>query len=127
MGAMGGCASCSSRRQSDEISVKTYSPYLKQYDTDAASQFLLFYDMGGTNAISFQDGVSPNSDYSGTRDTVLSQSAPSVNFGGDFALYVDGDDPPGSGKDLSTLLYWDISGIPQGSSSRRSQHRVECV
>lgn len=102
--------------EGDEISVKTYSPTLNQYDTDTNSQFLLFYDMGGTNAISFQDGVGPNSDYFGTRDTVLSQSAPSVNFGSDLALYVDGDDPPGSGKDLSTLLNWDISTIPIGSA-----------
>jgi hypothetical protein len=101
---------------SDEISVTTYSPYLKQYDTDTNSQFLLYYDMGGTNTISFQDGVWPSSDYFGTRDTVLSQSAPSSNFGSDLALYVDGDDPPGSGKDLSTLLYWDISAIPPGSA-----------
>jgi PKD repeat protein len=101
---------------SDEINVKTYSPYLKQYDTDTNSQFLLFYNMGGTNAISFQDGVWPNPDYSGTRDTVLLQNAPSANFGSDLALYVDGDDPSGSGKDLSTLLYWDISAIPLGSA-----------
>ena len=100
----------------DEISVKTYSPTLNQYNTGANSQFQLFYDMGGTHSISFQDGRWPDSDYSGTRDTVLSQYAPSTNFGSDPALYLDGDDPPGAGKDLSTLLYWDVSAIPLGST-----------
>ena len=112
---------------SDEISVMTYSPYLNQYDTDSNSQFSLFYDMGGTTAISFQDGIWPNSDYSGTRDTVLSQNAPSANFGSDLVLYVDGDDPSGSGKDLSTLLYWDVSAIPIGSAVKGASIALNVV
>ena len=104
--------------EKNEIQVDTYSPWLNQYETDSNSQFVLPYDMGGLsalNTISFQDGVSPGPSYFGTIDTVLSQNEPNTNFGNDFSLYVNGDDPPGSGDDLSTLLYWDISSIPIGS------------
>jgi len=105
--------------ETNEIRVKTYSPWLDQYETDPNSQFALSYDMGGLGSsdaiINFQDGLSPEPGYFGTLDTVLSQNDPSINYSGDIALYVDGDDPPGSGTDLSTLLYWDISAIPAGS------------
>ena len=106
----------------NEIRVETYSPWLNQYQTDPDSQFKLSYDMGGLGnsdvTISFQDGVSPESGYLGTRDTVLSQYDPNANFGSIVAVYVDGDDPSGSDNDLSTLLYWDISAIPAGSTVR---------
>jgi hypothetical protein len=64
--------------------------------------------------VSFQDGVLPDTAYSGTRDTTLSQNDPNSNFGSKTALYVDGDDPGGSGKDKSALVYWDINDIPIG-------------
>jgi lysophospholipase L1-like esterase len=107
----------------DEIRVKTYSPTRNagagEYETDPNSQFALSYDMGGLGGsdaiINFKDGLSPESGYFGTLDTVLSQNDPSINYSGDIALYVDGDDPAGSDADLSTLLYWDISAIPAGS------------
>ncbi len=35
----------------DKIYVKTFSPYLNQYQTDAASQFTLDYDMTSQQAI----------------------------------------------------------------------------
>jgi hypothetical protein len=38
------------RPAEDEIYVRTYSPYLNQYDTDAASEFTLDYDMTYTSA-----------------------------------------------------------------------------
>ena len=62
--------------------------------------------------IDFQDGVSPDPDYSGTLDTVLAEEDPDANFGSDLAGLLDGDDPPGSGSDLSTILSWDIRAIP---------------
>jgi hypothetical protein len=65
--------------------------------------------------IDFQDGVSPDPDYSGTLDTVLAEEEPDANFGSDLAGLLDGDDPPGSGSDLSTILSWDIRAIPVGS------------
>lgn len=63
--------------------------------------------------IHFKDGVSPDTGYSGTLDTVLSEEYPDSNYGSELACLVDGDD--GGGNDLSTVLYWDISAIPAGS------------
>ena len=60
----------------------------------------------------FQDGVFPDRDYSGTRDTFISEHRPDANFGKSGVLETDGDDPGGSGRDLSTLLAWDIASIP---------------
>ena len=66
--------------------------------------------------MTFQDGVAPDAGYAGTADTVLSQAAPTTNYGADPAGLVDGDDPVGSGNDLSSLLRWDVSAIPPGST-----------
>ena len=66
--------------------------------------------------ISFQNGLAPNTTYHKTDDTYLSQSRNTLVFGGVSQLLVDGDDPPGTGKDLSALVRWDIAGfIPAGS------------
>jgi hypothetical protein len=69
-----------------------------------------------TTTVCFQHGVCPSAGYSGARDTTLSEADPNDNFGNDINLYVDGDDPPPSGKDLSALLYWDISTISPSKS-----------
>jgi hypothetical protein len=61
----------------------------------------------------FRDGVNG---YAGTRDTYISENAPTTNYGAATALYTDGDDPAGSGRDLSALLKWNISSIPSGST-----------
>lgn len=66
--------------------------------------------------VAFQDGVSPSSTYAGTRDVTLSENAPATAFGAGTACSADGDDPPGSGKDAVTLLQWDVSAIPPGST-----------
>jgi len=68
------------------------------------------------STMSFQDGIEPTLSYSGTRDTSLSQNQPTTVFGLSTALVVDGDDPSGTGNDVSSLLRWDISAIPPGSS-----------
>ncbi len=74
-------------------------------------------DPGGSGTtISFQDGVAPDSGYAGTIDTTISQNAPATNYGNDASCYVDGDDPSGSGDDLSTLFRWDVSAVPAGST-----------
>ncbi len=65
--------------------------------------------------LSFQDGVFPDASYNGTTDTYISQVNPALNYGSSTTLLVDGDDPPGSGNDLSSLLRWDLSQIPAGS------------
>lgn len=65
--------------------------------------------------ISFQVGVSPTPAYAGTRDTYISEDQPTTNFCSLPTLRVDGNDPPGTGRELRTLLQWDLSAIPAGS------------
>jgi len=60
---------------------------------------------------SFQDGTSG---YAGTRDTYLSQSSLSTNFGSDVSVRADGDEV--GGQDLVGLLKFDLTSIPAGSS-----------
>ena len=61
----------------------------------------------------FQDGVYPTAGYSGTRDTHLSENSPGGNYGTAVTLLVDGDDPSSTGLDKRTLLYWDVSSVPE--------------
>lgn len=63
--------------------------------------------------VSFQDGVSPDAGYAGTRDTYLEQAAADTNQGAATALLVDGDD--GGGSDLISLVRWDLGTIPTGA------------
>jgi alkaline phosphatase len=66
--------------------------------------------------LSFQDGVAPDAGYAGAADVYLSQAYPDGNSGSAAVLLLDGDDPSGSGNDLSTLLRWDVAAIPPGST-----------
>ena len=70
---------------------------------------------GSPVTVSFQDGALPTAGYAGTTDTILSQAAPSANYGSDPTGLADGDDPSGSANDKSTLLRWDVSSISTGS------------
>lgn len=60
----------------------------------------------------FQEGVNG---YTGTRDTSLSENAPTTLHGSNATLYADGDEPSGSGRDISALIRWELSSIPSGS------------
>lgn len=60
----------------------------------------------------FQDGLAPDSGYAGTRDTYIREASATTNYGTAASLQVDGDEPSGSGTDMSILLAWDISEIP---------------
>jgi len=64
---------------------------------------------------SFQDGVAPAPDYFGRRDVYILENSPDTNLGSTGELGVDGDDPIGSGLDVSTLISWDLSDIPIGA------------
>lgn len=57
----------------------------------------------------FQDGVFPQTAYSGTRDATITSNSSSANFGFVTTLDVDGN------PDEATLLRWDVSQIPPGS------------
>jgi YD repeat-containing protein len=64
--------------------------------------------------VSFQEGVSPSAGYAGAADAEIRQSAPTANYGSAVSLKVDGDDP--GDQDVKSLLKWDISSIPPGST-----------
>ena len=80
----------------------------------SASLTITDNDTSSGNSKAFQDGVSPTSSYAGTKDTYIAETNPNAEFGTATTLKVDGD--AGSGKDLSTLLMWDVSSIPSGST-----------
>jgi len=65
--------------------------------------------------VAFQDGVLPQAAYAGTRDSFLSETYTDHNYGTNPTIQVDGDNPGGSGRELRTVLRWDISTIPPGS------------
>ena len=50
-----------------------------------------------------------------TADTKLVENAPTTNYGVASPVRATGDDPAGSGKDVYSLLRWDLSSIPAGS------------
>jgi hypothetical protein len=64
---------------------------------------------------SFQDGIAPTPAYAGTRDTYIRAASATTNFGSAASLLVDGDEPAGTGTDMSILLSWDTSSIPPGA------------
>jgi hypothetical protein len=63
----------------------------------------------GPVQIAFQDGLFPSLSYAGTRDTLISSSSSSSNYGNSQTIKIDGD------PDSAALLKWDISAIPAGS------------
>lgn len=68
--------------------------------------------------ISFQEGVAPTADYTGTRDTYLSEPAPTTNYAVPTTLVLDGDAPDDADyarDEMAALLAWDIQSIPPGS------------
>ncbi len=67
---------------------------------------------GITTTASFQEGVGG---YTGMLDTDIHQGDPTYNYGASSPLSIDSDDPYNSGDDISSLLYWDLASIPEGS------------
>jgi len=50
-----------------------------------------------------------------TADTSIHEYYSTTNYGGDTTSRFDGDEPGGSGKDVYSLLRWDLSSMPAGS------------
>jgi phosphodiesterase/alkaline phosphatase D-like protein len=71
---------------------------------------------GATIVKSFQNGTSPTPSYAGNEDTSIYENTPTANFANASTLELDGDDPSGTGKDIFTLLKWNISDIPPGNT-----------
>ncbi len=66
---------------------------------------------GGT--LEFQDGVSPNNGYSGTRDAHVRQPFPDTNYGNDIVLFADNRK---GGGPVDSLISWDLSSIPSSAT-----------
>ncbi|MCP4265962.1 MAG: DNRLRE domain-containing protein [Candidatus Brocadiaceae bacterium] len=80
--------------------------------TNSQSQFS--YDPQSTRE--FQDGNLPDASYTGTSDSYIFENEPNNNFGNDADLRIDGNDPSGTNNDVTTLISWDITSIPAGST-----------
>jgi hypothetical protein len=81
------------------------------YDyTDIVHTGVLAYSDFSEETLTFQDGVSPDSSYTGTRDTSIKSDAPDTNFGSSGNLEADGE------PDYATIIQWDIASIPAGST-----------
>jgi hypothetical protein len=77
------------------------------------SVYVFTYSDG--SSIELQNGVLPTSAYTGTKDTFISEANPTTNYGSNTSIEIDGDDPPSSGQDLTGLLRWDLSVVPNGT------------
>jgi hypothetical protein len=64
--------------------------------------------------LQLRQGQLPNPSYLGAADTALWQASPSTNYGSSAVLTMIGDDPVGSGRDVYSLIRWDLSAIPPG-------------
>jgi len=74
------------------------------------------FDFNPQMTKSFQDGLAPDTSYNGTFDTYIREATAGTNYGAAGTLQVDGDEPSGTGTDMSILLGWDISTIPANAT-----------
>ena len=79
---------------------------------------------GGSTTVSFQNGALPTAAYAGNIDNYLSQANATTNYATVSALFIDGDDPNGSGQDKRALLQWDVSSSEAGTVSTRPKLTV---
>jgi hypothetical protein len=98
------------------ISVKTYSPTLDQFETDANSQFTLSYDMGSgypstPNQVTFQQGANG---YAGAVDTYLEVSTGA--HGTEQSFFWDGDPLKYALVRFGALFDTEGGPIPQGAT-----------
>ncbi|HKJ16673.1 MAG TPA: DNRLRE domain-containing protein, partial [Xanthomonadales bacterium] len=66
----------------------------------------------GTSTVAFQDGVHPDSGYSGTQDGYIREASAATAHGSELTLQMDGSEPSGSVTDMSIVIRWDTSSIP---------------
>jgi hypothetical protein len=110
-------------QSANQMQVKSYSPKMKQYMTDAKNQFNLamnlksrfgLADGGGIKkSATFRDGVSG---YSGTRDTYLREDDAGTNFGTGKFAWVDGN--TSNNQDAQAMVRFDFTiadAIPDGA------------
>ncbi len=83
------------------------------------------FDFYETMTVSFQDGLLPSPAYAGTRDATIREASADTPLGLAGTLEVDGDEPSGSGTDMSMLLSWDVSSIPPDATVESAQLQLE--
>jgi hypothetical protein len=72
-------------------------------------------------SISFQDGVLPDSGYSGTRDAPIRSDSATKNYGTRTTLWLDGN------PDQATFISWDLTSIPVGSAVQSATITINVV
>ncbi len=85
-------------------------------DTDPTDAAMTNADGATAVVLRFQDGVSPDPSYSGTRDTNILEDQPDVNVGTATTLTVDGSSPSSTALDAALLLRWDLTAIAAGAT-----------
>ena len=70
------------------------------------------FDFNDLMTKAFQDGMLPDNSYDGSFHSYIREATASTNYGLATTIQVDGDEPSGTGTDMSILLGWDISSIP---------------
>ena len=71
--------------------------------------------------LSFQNGVAPHAAYTLTAEATIVQADPQASQRAAAGCRVDGDDPPGAGHDVATLLRWDLGAVPPGARVKQAQ------
>lgn len=107
----------------NQVQVKSYSPKMDEYMTDAKSQFNLAMNLksrfgldnkgGIKKTATFRDGVNG---YSGTRDTYLREDTSGTNFGTEKFAWVDGN--TNNNLEAQAMIRFDFTigdAIPDGA------------
>src|SRR5215203_2627686 len=103
-------ASCSSPKSYSNLSEGSHTFQVKATDpagnTDASP---------ASRSWTVSTAAGTTTSLTSTADTKLVENAPTTNYGGTTPARAVGDEPAGSGKDVYSLLRWDLSSIPAGA------------
>lgn len=92
--------------------VLTINDVMDEFGNTIAADSQIGFDFFPQMTKSFQDGLAPTPGYDGTNDAYIREASALTNYGADTTLQVDGDEPSGSGTDMSIVISWDVSDIP---------------
>jgi|GEM_PF-928803 hypothetical protein len=124
----------------DRIQIRTYNPYLDEYEKDSSSEFAFDLDFSDrfaqestsdpSESVSFEQGTDG---YEGTSDTNLRQAAPETPYGTAPTVTVDTEDPQNSDNHAQALIRFDgVVGdgdgqVPTGATVKSATLTVETV
>jgi PKD repeat protein/murein DD-endopeptidase MepM/ murein hydrolase activator NlpD len=83
------------------------------------------FDFVATMSASFQDSMQPSPSYDGTFDAYIREFSADTAHGLETTLQVDGSEPSGSETDMSIVLGWDISSIPNDATALSAEMQLE--